>query len=91
MDNIEYTINRYELIPKNSPENLIVRIAVKDLKTGDFSFFETAINVDIIVGKTKAEICQMAYSNVSKEIELYLIELSKNRDSIIGFKFIPHV
>jgi hypothetical protein len=90
MNNIEYTISRYELIPKNAPEQLVVRISVKDLETGEFSFFETLLDINLIVSKTKAEVCQLAYSNLSKEIADFLVQLEKNRESIIGFKFIPN-
>lgn len=86
---IEFRINRYELIPKDAPKNLIVSICVKDLSTGKLAFFETILELNKIVNKTTSQICQEAYFLLKPQIDAFVLSLEADKGNIIGYKFIP--
>lgn len=89
-NNIEFTITRYELTPKEVPSNIIVCICAKDLDTGKLSFFETTLDIKSMIGKTHAQVCQEAYSILRSKIDEFVIFTEQDKENIVGFKFIPN-
>jgi hypothetical protein len=87
--NIEFRINRYELIPKETPTNLVVSICVKDISTGKLAFFEQILELSKIANKTTAQICQEAYFLLKPQIDAFVLSLEADKGNIIGYKFIP--
>ncbi len=65
MDNIEYTISRYELHPPDRPTCIAVGFLAKDLTTGNTGTLETLVSLSDTNGKTQSEVCNLAFSNLT--------------------------
>ena len=66
MDNIEYTICRYELYPPDFPNSIAVGFLVKDLSTGNTGTLENLVPFSDTNGKTQNEVCAIAFSRLSE-------------------------
>lgn len=89
MDNIEYTISRYEALPSNSPVALVVSFLVKDLTTQNSGLMEISLPLSEVSGKTQSEVCSIAFAKLSSENNKFLDFFQKQRESIVGSIFIP--
>jgi hypothetical protein len=89
MDNIEYTICRYELHPSEFPTCTAVGFLVKDLSTGNTGTMEKLIPLEETNGKTQGEVCNLAFSRLTTENQNLLDYFQKKRDTVVGSVFIP--
>jgi len=89
MDNIEYTICRYELFPPDFSTSIAVGFLVKDLSTGNSGTMEKLIPLEETNGKTQSEVCNLAFSRLSTQNQSLLEFFQKKRDSVVGSVFIP--
>lgn len=89
MDNIEYTICRYELHPPNIHTCIAVGFLVKDLSTGNSGTMEKLIPLEDANGKTQSEVCSLAFSRLTTENQNLLDYFQNKRDSVVGSVFIP--
>ena len=90
MDNIEYTISRYELHPPDRPTCISVRFLAKDLTTGNTGTLETLVSLSDTNGKTQSEVCNLAFSNLTTENQNLLDYFQQKRESVVGSVFIPN-
>ena len=89
MDNIEYTICRYELYPPDFHTSIAVGFLVKDLTTGNSGTMEKLIPLEETNGKTQSEVCNLAFSRLSDSNQSLLDYFQKKRDTVVGSVFIP--
>lgn len=89
MDNIEYTICRYELYPPDFHTSIAVGFLVKDLTTGNSGTMEKLIPMEDANGKTQSEVCNIAFSRLTIENQGLIDFFQKKRDSVVGSVFIP--
>ena len=89
MDNIEYTICRYELHPPTTHTCIAVGFLVKDLSTGNTGTMEKLIPLEDSNGKTQSEVCNLAFSRLTTENQNLLDYFQNKRDSVVGSVFIP--
>jgi len=89
MDNIEYTICRYELYPPDFHTSIAVGFLVKDLTTGNSGTMEKLIPLEETNGKTQSEVCNLAFSRLSDSNQSLLDFFQKKRESVVGSIFIP--
>jgi hypothetical protein len=90
MDNIEYTICRYELYPPDFPTSIAVGFLVKDLTTGNTGTMEKVVPLIDTNGKTQSEVCNLAFSELSSENQSLIDFFQQKRESIVGSIFIPN-
>ena len=90
MDNIEYTISRYELHPPDRPTCISVGFLAKDLTTGNTGTLETLVSLSDTNGKTQSEVCNLAFSNLTTENQNLLDYFQQKRESVVGSVFIPN-
>lgn len=90
MDNIEYTICRYELYPPNFPESIAVGFLVKDTETGNTGTMERLIPLTDILDKNQSEVCNLAFTRLSEENKKLIEFFENKRQSIVGSVFIPN-
>jgi len=89
MDNIEYTICRYELYPPDFHTSIAVGFLVKDISTGNAGTMEKLIPLEDSNGKNQGEVCNLAFSRLTTENQKIIEYLSKKRESVVGSVFIP--
>jgi len=89
MDNIEYTICRYELYPPDFHTSIAVGFLVKDLTTGNSGTMEKLIPMEDANGKTQSEVCNIAFSRLTTENQGLIDFFQRKRDSVVGSVFIP--
>ena len=89
MDNIEYTICRYELYPPDFHTSIAVGFLVKDLTTGNSGTMEKLIPMEDANGKTQSEVCNIAFSRLTIENQGLIDFFQRKRDSVVGSVFIP--
>lgn len=89
MDNIEYTICRYELYPPDFHTSIAVGFLVKDLSTGNSGTMEKLIPLEETNGKTQSEVCNLAFSRLTTQNQSLLDYFQSKRDSVVGSVFIP--
>jgi len=91
MNDIEYTICRYELYPPDFHTSIVVGFLVKDLSTGNTGTMEKLIPLEDSNGKTQGEVCNLAFSRkLTKENQSLLDYFQKKRDTVVGSVFIPN-
>lgn len=90
MDNIEYTISRYELHPPNFPTCISVGFLVRDVSNGNTETLDTLIPLEEANGKTQSEVCDIAFTKLSDRNKNLLEYFQKRRDSVAGSYFIPN-
>jgi hypothetical protein len=90
MDNIEYTISRYELHPPDRPTCIAVGFLAKDLTTGNTGTLETLVSLSDTNGKTQSEVCNLAFSNLTVDNQNLLAYFQTKRESVVGSIFIPN-
>jgi len=90
MDNIEYTICRYELYPPDFHTSIAVGFLVKDLTTGNSGTMEKLIPMEDANGKTQSEVCNIAFSRLTIENQGLIDFFQRKRDSVVGSVFIPN-
>ena len=90
MDNIEYTICRYELHPPDFHTSIAVGFLVKDLSTGNTGTMEKLIPLEDSNGKTQGEVCNLEFSRLTTENQNLLHYFQKKRDTVVGSVFIPN-
>jgi len=90
MDNIEYTISRYELHPPDRPTCIAVGFLAKDLTTGNTGTLETLVSLSDTNGKTQPEVCNLAFSNLTTDNQNLLAYFQTKRESVVGSIFIPN-
>jgi hypothetical protein len=90
MDNIEYTISRYELYPPQLPTSIAVGFVVKDLTTGNTGTLEKLIPLSDTNEKTQSEVCNLAFSLMTVENQSLIDFFQQKRESIVGSIFIPN-
>jgi glycosyltransferase involved in cell wall biosynthesis len=89
MDNIEYTICRYELYPPDFHTAIAVGFLVKDISTGNTGTMEKLIPLEDSNGKNQGEVCNLAFSRLTTENQNLLDYFQKKRDTVVGSVFIP--
>lgn len=89
MDNIEYTICRYELHPPNVHTCIAVGFLVKDISTGNTGTMETLISLEDTNGKTQSEVCNLAFLRLASENQNLLDYFQNKKESVVGSVFIP--
>lgn len=89
MDDIEYTICRYELYPPDFHTSIAVGFLVKDIATGNSGTMENLVPLEDANGKTQSEVCNLAFSRLTSENQKIIEYLSRKRDSVVGSVFIP--
>ena len=89
MDNIEYTICRYELYPPDFHTAIAVGFLVKDISTGNTGTMEKLIPLEDSNSKTQSEVCNLAFSRLTTENQNLLDYFQKKRDTVVGSVFIP--
>lgn len=90
MDNIEYTICRYELYPPDFPNSIAVGFVVKDITTGNTGTMEKLIPMSDANGKTQSEVCSLAFSQLTEKNQSLLDYFQQKRESVVGSVFIPN-
>jgi hypothetical protein len=83
--NITYTIARYD---KLNSDTFLVAFNVTN-EDGDSFYIESPLNLSDISAKTTTEVCQLAYNNIKTKIEEVLTRLQAQKNSKIGYQFIP--
>jgi hypothetical protein len=89
MNNIEYTICRYELYPPDFHTAIAVGFMVKDLSTGNSGTMEKLIPLEETNGKTQSEVCNLAFLRLTTENQNLLDYFQNKRDTVLGSVFIP--
>lgn len=87
MNNIKYTIHRFELYG-NPPSSKIVGFLITNTDTQKTEYTETLISLKECENKTDSEVCGMAYDSLKPQIEL-LVESLTVHSKIIGSEFVP--
>lgn len=90
MNDIEYTICRYELYPPEFPNSIAVGFLVRDLESGNSGTMEKIIPLSETNGKTQSDVCNLAFEGLSEENKKLLLFFESKRQSIIGSIFIPN-
>ena len=90
MDNIEYTICRYELYPPDFPTSIAVGFVVKDTSTGNTGTLESMVSLAESNGKTQSEVCAIAFSKLTEKNQSLLDYFQQKRESVVGSVFIPN-
>lgn len=83
--NITYTIARYDKL--NSDIFLVAFNVTTD--SGDSFYIESPLNLSDTSAKTANEVCQLAYDNIKIKIEEVLARLEVQKNSKVGYQFIP--
>jgi hypothetical protein len=83
--NITYTIARYD---KLNSDTFLVAFNVTN-EDGDSFYIESPLNLSDTSAKTTTEVCQLAYNNIKTKIEEVLTRLQAQKNSKIGYQFIP--
>jgi hypothetical protein len=83
--NITYTIARYD---KLNSDVFLVAFNVTN-EVGDSFYIESPLNLSDISAKTTVEVCQLAYDKIKPKIEEVLARLETQKNSKIGYQFIP--
>lgn len=90
MDNIEYTICRYELYPPDFHTSIVVGFLVKDTTTDATGTLEHQVTLEEASGKSENEVCNIAFAKLSDRNQSLLEYFQKRRDSVAGSYFIPN-
>jgi hypothetical protein len=87
MNNIKYTIHRYELYG-NPPVGKLVGFLITNTDTHKNEYVETLVPLEQCKNKMDSEICAMAYNNLKLQISNLIISLT-SPSPIIGSEFVP--
>lgn len=90
MNDIEFKIGRYELIPKDQPTSLAVGFCLIDITTNNMQLVEHVFEMKDVVNKTQHDICQEAYQILKPSISGAVETLKQRRENIVGYTFIPN-
>lgn len=89
MDNIEYTICRYELYPTEFHTSIAVGFLVRDTNTNASGTLEHQVTLEEASGKTQSEVCDLAFSKLTDRNQSLLDYFQKIRNNAVGSYFIP--
>ncbi len=87
MNDVEYTICRYELYPPEFHTAIAVGFLVKDISTGNTGTMEKLIPLEESNGKTQSEICNLVKIILpNKGIAFRLVDIASKAPStnVIG-------
>jgi hypothetical protein len=87
MNNIKYTIHRYEVYG-NPPVGKLVGFLVTNTDTNKSEYAEALISLKECENKTQNEICSLTYNKLKSQLDRLVSGLS-SPSSIIGSEFVP--
>lgn len=87
MNNIKYTIHRYELYG-NPVGGRLVAFLITNTDNNRTEYADIVIPIEECVKKSDSEICQLAFERLSDQINK-LTESLKSDSNIVGSEFIP--
>lgn len=87
MNNIKYTIHRYEIYG-NPPVGKLVGFLITNTDTNKSEYVETLILLENCKNKNENEICNLAYNILKPQIDNFVNYLT-SPSPIIGSEFVP--
>ena len=87
MNNIKYTIHRFELYG-NPPSGKLVGFLITNIDTQKSEYTETLISLKDCENKKDSEICGLAYEVLKEQIDSLTNSLTVH-SNIIGSEFVP--